>query len=611
MARGAIKGLTVEVGGDTSSLEKALRNVDKDIRDTTADLKQVERLLKFDPSNTELLATKQRLLNEKVAETKQKLTELKKAQDDLVKNEGVEKNSSAYEELQNRISVAEAALKQATKEADSFNVSLASASASLNKVADGAQKVADKTKALSAAGAAVAAGIGAMAVKAMTAADELNTLAKQSGLTTAEIQKMQYASDLVDVSTDDIIGALTKMRKNMASTSTETQEAWKKLGISVKDSSGEYRDSTEVFYEALEALSNVRNETERDVIAMQLFGKNADQLAGIIDDGGAKLKALGDEAERTGKIWSQESIDAANAVNDMVDALKADVSQTILITGAKALEALQPVIEKVIEAISKVLDVIGQLDPSTIALIGTIALAVAAISPIASLIAGIAAAIANVLTILPMLTPVIAAVTAAAPWLALAACIGVIVGIIIDNWDLIKQKGQEFIDFVQNSIIQPWNDYWAGVKDRWNELWENISNRVRDNINMIIDFVNSGIDAINELINKINDSAVGKALGFNIGTVGTIPGLASGGTIGNGGAALVGEAGAELLTVNQGQATVTPLVQNINNYNGGSGGQPITVTVPLSINGKQFARAVYEDMSAEGLRRGGTMGAMI
>ena len=605
-----IKGLTVEIGGDTSKLDKALKGLNSEVNETQKSLKDVEKLLKLDPTNTELLAQKQQLLANKVEQTTKRLEVLKKAEAQL-KESGIDENSEQFMGLRREIIDTEASLKSAKKEAASFNTTLAEASGTLNKVADGAQKVADKTKALSAAGAAVAAGIGAMAVKAMTAADELNTLAEQSGLTTEEIQKMQYASELVDVSTDDIIGALTKMRKSMASTSTETQEAWKKLGISVKDSSGEYRDSTEVFYEALEALGNVRNETERDVIAMQLFGKNADQLAGIIDDGGAKLKALGDEAERTGKIWSQESIDAANAVNDMVDALKADVSQTILITGAKALEALQPVIEKVIEAISKVLDVIGQLDPGTIALIGTIALAVAAISPIASLIAGIAGAISNVLAILPLLTPVIAAVTAAAPWLALAACIGVIVGIIIDNWDLIKQKGQEFIDFVQNSIIQPWNDYWAGVKDRWNELWENISNRVRDNINMIIDFVNSGIDAINELINKINDSAVGKALGFNIGTVGTIPGLASGGTIGNGGAALVGEAGAELLTVNQGQATVTPLVQNINNYNGGSGGQPITVTVPLSINGKQFARAVYEDMSAEGLRRGGTMGAMI
>lgn len=610
MASGSIKGLTVKIGGDTTELSKSLSKVNKDIKTTQNDLKQVERLLKFDPTNTELLAQKQQLLAKRVEETKTKLDALKQAEKQL-KDSGVDENAAEFVNLKNQIVMTEASLKQATKESDGFNASMSAASATLNKVADGAQKVADKTKALSAAGAAVAAGIGAMAAKAMVASDELNTLAQQTGLTTEEIQKMQYASDLVDVSTEDIIGALKKMRKNMSSTSSETEEAWKKLGISVRDSSGEYRDSTEVFYEALEALSNVRNETERDIIAMQLFGKNADQLAGIIDDGGAKLKALGDEAERTGKIWSQESIDAANAVNDMVDALKADVSQTILITGAKALEALQPVIEKVIEAISKVLDLIGQLDPSTIALIGTVALAVAAISPIAGLIASIAAAIANVLTILPMLTPVIAAVTAAAPWLALAACIGVIVGIIIDNWDLIKQKGKDFIQFVQSNIIQPWNDYWQGVKDRWNELWENISSRVKDNINMIIDFVNSGIEAINNLIDKINESTIGKALGVNIGSVGSIPGLAGGGTVSNGGAALVGESGAELLTVNNGQATVTPVVNNITNYNGSGGGRAISVTVPLSINGKQFARAIYEDFDEEMTRHGGKLGATI
>ena len=64
-----IKGITIEIGGDTTGLKKALSDVDKSIRDTQSELKDVERLLKIDPKNTELLAQKQKLLTQAVADT--------------------------------------------------------------------------------------------------------------------------------------------------------------------------------------------------------------------------------------------------------------------------------------------------------------------------------------------------------------------------------------------------------------------------------------------------------------------------------------------------------------------------------------------------------------
>ncbi len=151
------------------------------------------------------------------------------------------------------------------------------------------------------------------------------TLAKQSGFSTADIQKWQYASDLIDVSIDDIVKSAGKMKKNMISTSKTTIAAWDQLGIKVKDSNGHLRNSTTVFYETLTALSKVQNETERDTLAMTLFGKSADSLAGIVDDGGAALQELAGKAEKAGVILSQDTLDGANALNDKVDTLKATV----------------------------------------------------------------------------------------------------------------------------------------------------------------------------------------------------------------------------------------------------------------------------------------------
>lgn len=172
---------------------------------------------------------------------------------------------------------------------------------------------------------AVATGLSALTLKSALAADDLNTLAKQSGFSTADIQKWQYASDLIDVSIDDIVKSAAKMKKNMISTSSTTVDAWNRLGIKVKDSNGQLRNSTTVFYETLTALSKVQNETERDTLAMTLFGKSADSLAGIVDDGGAALQELAGKAEKAGVILSQDTLDGANALNDKVDTLKATV----------------------------------------------------------------------------------------------------------------------------------------------------------------------------------------------------------------------------------------------------------------------------------------------
>ena len=75
-----IKGITVEIGGDTTGLDKALKSVNTNIRNTQAQLKDVNRLLKLDPTNTTLLAQKQKLLKDAITETKAKLDVLKEAQ---------------------------------------------------------------------------------------------------------------------------------------------------------------------------------------------------------------------------------------------------------------------------------------------------------------------------------------------------------------------------------------------------------------------------------------------------------------------------------------------------------------------------------------------------
>lgn len=110
---GRIKGITVEIGGDTSGLSKALSGVNKDIKSTQSQLKDVNRLLKLDPTNINLLQQRQRLLTKSVEETKTKLDSLKDAEKQVQQQMAEGKVSQEqYEGLQREIIATEQELKR-------------------------------------------------------------------------------------------------------------------------------------------------------------------------------------------------------------------------------------------------------------------------------------------------------------------------------------------------------------------------------------------------------------------------------------------------------------------------------------------------------------------
>ena len=120
-----IQGITVEIGGDTTKLSTALSKVNKEIRDTQAQLKDVNKLLKLDPGNAELMAQKQRLLAQAVGETREKLEALRLAGQQA--NEALAKGEisrSQYDALQREIAETEQALRDLERQAEQSSVAL-------------------------------------------------------------------------------------------------------------------------------------------------------------------------------------------------------------------------------------------------------------------------------------------------------------------------------------------------------------------------------------------------------------------------------------------------------------------------------------------------------
>lgn len=612
-----IKGITIEIGGDTTGLDKALKGVNSELTSTQRELKEVDKALKLDPKNTELLEQKQRTLAKAVEATSQKLKTLKEAQAQAAEQlERGEIGQKQYDALTREIVKTEAALKDATKASNDFNASTAGLSASLDGISTKANSVATATKGLSTAAGGLLVALGGAAVNSAKYADNLNTLSAQTGISAEDLQKMQYAADRVDVDVDTIAGAMSKMRRSMASDSAASAEAFARIGVSVRDSSGQLRDSSTVFYEVLQGLSRVGNETERDALAMDIFGRSADQLAGIVDDGGAALKQLGQEAEDMGLILDEQTLGSLNAFNDQLDQLKAQATAEIVSAGASALEALSPVLNIIIEAVGKILSFIGDLDPKLITAIATIAAIVAAISPVASIIGTISGAIAKFLTYLPAIKAAFAAVSAfvaANPLVLIGVAVGALVAAIVTHWDKIKpilaevwekikDVATKIADVIKGAIEKVQAAFQA-VKDFFVGIWETIKEAAKEKINAIIGFVNNGIEAINKFASKINESGVGRFFGVNIGQISTIPALAGGGVL-QSGSALVGERGPELLTMRNGAAAVQPLSTTTNTYNTINQTSRQPVQINLVLDGMVAARALYDPLRAVSGQRG-------
>lgn len=156
-------------------------------------------------------------------------------------------------------------------------------------------------------------------------ADNIITLSMQTGQSTQQLQEFAYASELIDVSVDTMQGSLTKLTNNMQDTMNGTGNAkasFEALGVSVTNADGSMRSANDVFYETIDALGQVKNETERDAMSMDIFGRSAQDLNPLIIQGSKTLKAYADEAHNMGYVLDDEALSALGAVDDAYQRLQ-------------------------------------------------------------------------------------------------------------------------------------------------------------------------------------------------------------------------------------------------------------------------------------------------
>lgn len=518
----AVKGITIQFRGDTTELSKAINKMRTEAKGVDKELGYINNSLKFNPKNVDLLKQRLAILKDTTKKADGDIKDLKKALEDMKAN-GIKETNDQYRELQREIIKAESKQKAFNKEIRQLKASTSTLGQASQKMADfggTVTRAGESLRGLSMVAGAVDVALAGLTVKAGQTADDLNTMSKVTGISTEELQKYKLSADLLDVSVDTIAKTQTKMKRSMLSAqqgSDNMAEAFSTLGIAIEDSNGNLRSQDEVFQETIEALGKMENETERDALAMQIFGKSATELNPLIEDNGETFKRVADIfAKNNLEIVDQETLDKANEFQDSLDTIKAMGMATLSTLGTQLAGYLAPAMEKISEALGKVFGWLSQLDPKVLAIIGIVAGVVSVLAPLLITIGKIATGISAIMSLASTLTPIIAGVGS-----TLLPIIGIIAGVIAvgvllyKNWDTIK----EYAGIIADWIVEKWTALKDGVVNAVNELkakvlfyWEALKLGVQIILDTIVSTVTGIWDTIRSTtvnaFNSVKSTAV-------------------------------------------------------------------------------------------------------
>ena len=322
---GNIKGITIEIGGDTTKLDKALKDVNKSSRDLNKELRDIEKSLKFNPGNTELIAQKQRVLAESVENTKKKLETLKEAQEQAKKALAEGKiGQDEYDALTREIIKTENQLKSLQGELDKTNSKWKDVGDKLQSAGDKMAKVGEgMTKGVTAPIAAVA-GLSIAAFKEVD--NGLDTVISKTGATGEAAKSLEESfrnvAGNMPASFDEVGNAIGEINTQFGLTGEELEKASEKMikfaqinGADVTNSTINAKQAIEKYGLSAKDLDMVLDSVTKTA---QNTGVSTDKLFDIVVKGSPQLKELGlnfaQATEMMGRM-EQKGIDSNKALS--------------------------------------------------------------------------------------------------------------------------------------------------------------------------------------------------------------------------------------------------------------------------------------------------------
>lgn len=399
-----IRGITVEIGGDTTGLEKSLKDVNGKLKDTDKQLKDVERLLKLDPTNVELLSQKQALLAQKTELSKDKVEALKKAQETLDKN-GVDKTSAQYMALQREIIATESAAKSDKKETDKLSKAEEENARAADKSSKSHEGLGTAFKAAGAAAAATAAAVIATGKAIFDAAkqtasmgDEIDKESQKLQISTDLYQRLGYAMEMSGSSIEDVkkgVTNITSALNGMAQGTENADSKFSAIGVSLTDAEGNLKSTEDVLLDTIDALSKMEDETARNAAANDIFGRGYAELLPLLNEGADGIAALMQEAEDYGAIMGEDAVKASADFDDALKRLEATFDGLRNGAMAEFLPAITAIVDglsmilagdmsgtsKISEGVTKLLSALDSAIPDIVSFVSSVAEAVLKAAP--------------------------------------------------------------------------------------------------------------------------------------------------------------------------------------------------------------------------------------
>lgn len=586
-----VKGITIEINGDTTGLSKSLSGINKEINSTKSELKDIERLLKLDPSNVELLEQKQKNLAKQIDLTSQKLKALKEAEKQVQQQfEKGDISEQQYNALKREIIATETSLnkledtaektskaiketaKEGTKGFTELQKKAEKVGETLSKIGDKATAAGEKMSGVSKAAAGVLAGAAALVT---TTADDsagfakLETNAKNAGVEMTYLEEAMRRLYAVTQETDSNIEGLSNLMQ-AGYTDTGLLQAVDLLsGAVIK-----FPDTLKI-----ESLADSLQETLETRKATGQFAELLDRLGVGADKFNEKLAKTGSEAARMDLALQTLSQAGLAAVNEQY--FEANETLTTMLMGQSDLnksmvelgDALRPLaaelLPMLVEMIKMVVGFITSMDTGTLKIIVGVVALVAALAPLLTIIG-------QVITAFKTISVVMTALAGSPTAIIIAAIAAVAAGLIwLEKETQIFSKAftaiwegvQKVIEKISNFFIKIFTEKIPNalkkMQDFFKSVWESLVNIVKVPANLIISMINGIIKSLNKFMSWANNLRLpkllgGGSLGFNFKMIDEIPLLAKGGILSQG-SAIVGERGAEMLTVKNGKAIVQPL----------------------------------------------------
>ena len=645
-----VKGIVVEIGGDTTGLDKALKDTNKQINTTQSSLKDVERLLKLDPKNTTLLAQKQRLLSQAVSDTGDKLKVLQQAEKQVQEQfKKGDVSRDQYEALQREIIATKQKLGTLESEADDVATAIKGIEEkpikSVKKAADEAEDaLEDAGKQASSFGDILKAELTADGFEAIV--DTLKDVAEESkehrkvmaslevsskdagysaeetaeaykklygvlgddqtaATTTANLQALHLSQDKLKTMIDGVVGSWTKYGDSIPidglseaiNETVKTGQVTGNLADVLNWGSKEGETFGVKMREASEANEEWNSSVESAKSAEDFFNLALQECANETERVNLVMQMLADQGlTNAGKAWQDTN-------RSMIESnqAQADVQEQT----AKLGETVEPIFTRITAAVAKALEWFNSLDGGTQTLILTIVGLIAIVATLAPIVSGVISVFQGLNAVLGFLAanPVVLIIAAIAALIAIFVtlwnkCEG-FRNFWINLWEGIKSTAVSVWTFLSDKVFKPigkaFSDLWTGIKSVLNGIFRGMESF----LNGIIGGVNFLIRAINKISFDVPDwvpGIGGKKLGFNLAEMKTVslPQLGKGGTVLRG-SAVVGEAGPELLTVQPGRTIVQPLNSTATHYNSTSlGNVSIAVYGAPGQDEHQLAERVME-----------------